>query len=339
MQATLTVRVLVTGWSSFIDGEATAGDVLSMQAVRDSLTEAGIVVDVAWSPGLRPDGLLLEQVDPNDYTHLLFVCGPAHGRQVQQLHERFARCRRLAVGVSIIAPEDLAVTGFHQVIARDSDNARSQRDLAAGPRCAQVPVVGVVLAHAQHEYGNRQRHNEVHATLTSWLGRQDCARIVFDTRLDGHNWRLAQTPDQLESMIRRLDLVMTTRMHGLVLALKNGVPALAVDPIAGGAKVSAQAAAWAWPAVLTVDTLTETGLNHWWRWCQSAEAQAHATRCAQEASETALVERLLRAITKVDQTRPHGLDTEIAVTEDEQDTEPAGQYYLANHPEGRETPP
>jgi polysaccharide pyruvyl transferase WcaK-like protein len=46
-------------------------------------------------------------------------------------------------------------------------------------------------------------------------------------------------------VISRLDLVITMRMHGLVLALKHGVPALAVDPVAGGAKVTAQAQAWA----------------------------------------------------------------------------------------------
>lgn len=290
------MRVLVTGWSSFLDGEATAGDVLSMEAVRDSLLEAGLGVDVAWSPRLRADGLSLEQADPNSYTHLLFVCGPAHGRQVRQLHERFRHCRRLAVGVSIVVPNDPAVTGFHQVIARDEAGASPSRDLAAAPRCAQVPVVGVVLAHAQHEYGNRQRHDDVHAVLTSWLARQDCARLPFDTRLDSHDWRFASTSGQLESLIRRLDVLVTTRMHGLVLALKNGIPALAVDPIAGGAKVSAQAAAWAWPAVVAADSLTEAVLDYWWSWCRSADCAAQTARCVREAPEAPLVPRLLQAI-------------------------------------------
>ncbi|MFY9806549.1 MAG: polysaccharide pyruvyl transferase family protein [Pseudonocardiaceae bacterium] len=290
------MRVLVTGWASFFDGEATAGDVLSMEAVRDSLAEGGIAVDIAWSPGLRLDGMPLERADPGAYTHLLFVCGPAHGRQVRQLHERFAHCRRLAVGVSIVVPDDPAVTGFHQVLSRDGAGATVQRDLAAGRRCAEVPVVGVVLAHAQHEYGDRQRHDDVHATLTSWLGRQDCAWVVFDTRLDGHDWRFAGTPDQLESMIRRLDVVVTTRMHGLVLALKNGIPALAVDPIAGGAKVSAQAAAWAWPAVIAADTLAEAELEHWWNWCRSAEGQLQSARCEREAPQETLIARLRRAM-------------------------------------------
>jgi hypothetical protein len=291
------MRVLVTGWSSFLDGEATAGDVLSMEAVRDSLLEAGLGVDVAWSPRLRADGVSLEQADPNTYTHLLFVCGPAHGRQVRQLHERFVHCRRLAVGVSIVEADDPAVTGFHQILARDGDGV-AHRDLAAAPRCAQVPVVGVVLAHAQHEYGERQRHDAVHSVLTSWLSRQDCARLAFDTRLDGQDWRFARTSGQLESVIRRLDVMVTTRMHGLVLALKNGIPALALDPIAGGAKVSAQATAWAWPAVVTADSFTEADLDHWWAWCRSADCAVRTARCKREAADCTLVPRLLQAITK-----------------------------------------
>src|SRR4051794_2622150 len=109
------MRVLVTGWSSFLDGEATAGDVLSMEAVRDSLLEAGLGVDVAWSPRLRPGGLRLEQADPNAYALLVSVCGPGHGRQVRQLHERFVHCGRLAVGVSIVEADDPAVAGCHQI--------------------------------------------------------------------------------------------------------------------------------------------------------------------------------------------------------------------------------
>ncbi|HEX6401626.1 MAG TPA: polysaccharide pyruvyl transferase family protein [Pseudonocardiaceae bacterium] len=291
------MRVLVTGWSSFLDGEATAGDVLSMEAVRDSLLAAGLGVDVAWSPRLRADGLSLEQADPNRYTHLLFVCGPAHGRQVRQLHERFVHCRRLAVGVSIVEADDPAVTGFHQILARDGDGV-AHRDLAAAPRCAQVPVVGVVLAHAQHEYGERQRHDAVHSVLTSWLSRQDCARLPLDTRLDGRDWRFARTSGQLESVIRRLDVMVTTRMHGLVLALKNGIPVMAVDPIAGGAKVSAQATAWAWPAVVTADSFTEADLDHWWAWCRSADCAVRTARCKREAADGTLVPRLLQAITK-----------------------------------------
>jgi hypothetical protein len=72
----------------------------------------------------------------------------------------------------------------------------------------------------------------------------------------------------------------TMRMHGLVLALKHGVPALAVDPVAGGAKVTAQSRALRWPAVLTpgpAGMLDAGALDRWHDWCLS-EAGRRAAR-------------------------------------------------------------
>ena len=49
--------------------------------------------------------------------------------------------------------------------------------------------------------------------------------------------RELRTAEEVESLIARMDVVLTTRLHGLVLALKHGVPVVAIDPIAGGAKL------------------------------------------------------------------------------------------------------
>lgn len=46
------MRVLVTGWFSFLHAEATAGDVLALDTVTDALTGAGAEHDIAWSPVL-----------------------------------------------------------------------------------------------------------------------------------------------------------------------------------------------------------------------------------------------------------------------------------------------
>src|SRR3569833_2835337 len=124
------MRVLLTGWASFLHGEATAGDVLSLSAVGAALTEAGIDHDVAWSPGFRPGARHLPDAPPEDYTHVVFACGPVHGPQVRSLHERYAACRRIAAGVSVPDPEDTAVTGFHRVFARD-DGVTPDLSLAA----------------------------------------------------------------------------------------------------------------------------------------------------------------------------------------------------------------
>ncbi len=67
------------------------------------------------------------------------------------------------------------------------------------------------------------------------------------------------------------------RMHGLVLALKHGVPALAVDPVAGGAKVTAQSRALRWRAVLTpgpAGALDAAALDRWHGWCCRRRAGA-----------------------------------------------------------------
>lgn len=262
-------RTLVTGWFSFLHGETTVGDVMALRHVQARLELAGLPYDTAWSPGFRPGALSLDEVRPELYTRLVFVCGPVHGGQIAGLHERFAHCFRIALGVSTIDPEDPALSGFHRVLIRDGPGTlRGRVDLAASaPADAPVPVVGVVLTDGRREYGARGRHGSVAEEITSWLAAKDCARLELDTRLDVHDWRRSATSGQYLSVVERLDLVVTDRLHGMVLALRSGVPALAVDPVAGGAKVSAQGRVCRWPAVLPSEEACEKELERWWSWC------------------------------------------------------------------------
>ncbi|WP_188987811.1 polysaccharide pyruvyl transferase family protein [Saccharopolyspora thermophila] len=276
------MRVLITGWPSFRHGEATAGDVLSMRHVAAALSARGIPNDLAWSPVLVP-GQDLDRARPADYTHLVFVCGPARGWQVEALHERYAGCHRVAVGVSVLDPQDPAVVGFHHVFARDGGAADPALDLATPAPAGRVPVAGVALAPAQPEYGTRRRHEEVHRVLVDWLTGVDCAALPLDTRLDPRDWRCCSTVDQFTSLVDRTDVVITSRLHGLVFGLSRGRPVLAADPIAGGAKVAAQAAVWRWPAVLRADEISAAALDRWWAWCCSPAGRDLALRRATTA--------------------------------------------------------
>jgi hypothetical protein len=195
------MRVLLTGWASFLHGEATAGDVLSLRAAEDALAAAGMDHRVACSPGFRPGTLHLPDAPPEDCTHVVFVCGPVHGPQVRSLHERYAACRRIAVGVSVPG-----------------------------------------------------------------LAGLDCARVQLDTRLADEGWQRCATPDRFVTALSKMDAVVTTRLHGLVLGLKAGVPVLAVDPVAGGGKVSAQAAALDWPVAAAEDTRDKALLDARLEW-------------------------------------------------------------------------
>jgi hypothetical protein len=262
-------RTLLTGWFSFFDGETTAGDAMALDHVRARLERAGVAYDVAWSKGMRPEAMSLEEAVPAHYTHLVFVCGPVHGDRVAALHERFAHCVRVAVGTSTVDASDPAVGGFHRVLARDGAGTRLERlDLAAAaPVQPPVPVVGVILTHGQREYGDRRAHDAVAGTLTGWLAGKDCARVELDTRLDARDWRHARTAGQFLSAVARMDVVVTDRLHGLVLALRAGVPAVAVDPVRGGAKLSAQARVCRWPALVPAERACPDELEQWWSWC------------------------------------------------------------------------
>ncbi|CAL9565588.1 hypothetical protein SUDANB58_04731 [Streptomyces sp. enrichment culture] len=94
----------MTGWFSFPDGEATAGDVPAPRRVEDVPRGAGAAHDVVRSSGFRAAGPHFEGVDPAAYPHLSFVCGPVRGPQVEEAHRRFAHCARTAVGVSAVGP-------------------------------------------------------------------------------------------------------------------------------------------------------------------------------------------------------------------------------------------
>ncbi|MZE75603.1 polysaccharide pyruvyl transferase family protein, partial [Streptomyces sp. SID5475] len=136
-------RVLLTGWFSFLHGEATVGDLLALDRVRAALDRQGTAYDTAWSGGFHPRGLRLDAADPGRYRAVVFICGPLHGPQIEDLHRRFPDCLRIAVGVSVLDAADPAVRGFHRVLARDAPDAPPRRDLAvSAPRSPAPPVVG-----------------------------------------------------------------------------------------------------------------------------------------------------------------------------------------------------
>jgi hypothetical protein len=269
---------LVTGWFSFFHGEATAGDLLAAQTVIGWLEEAGVPHDVAMSPAF-PDSLHLGQVDPDQYTHLLFVCGPASGSQIDELVDRFHRCTTIAVGVSVV---DATADRFDLVLERDS--ARVARpDLSLGARKPPLPpLVGLVRVGDQPEYGNG-RHADVHRTMERAMGNADVAVIELGTRVEP---RAVAGGDlrSVEAALCRTDSVVTTRLHGLVLALRRGVPAVAVDPVPGGAKVTRQARALHWPAILTDEEITEDRIGELLEWALTPAARQLARECTAPAA-------------------------------------------------------
>lgn len=275
------MRTLVTGWFSFPDGEGTVGDLRAAEVVCRWLDEAGIDYDVA-AAGSFQNGVDWRHVAPTDYSALVFVCGPAHGEDLDALLDRFSACRRVGVDVSLVPGRQPA---FDAVLERDGGSI-NRPDLAIATPREAVPLVGVIKAHPQPEYGDALALRDTHAAMDSMLAAQPVATVQLDTRVDPMETG-RRTCAQVEAPIGRMDAVVTTRLHGLVTALKMGVPAVAVDAVGGGGKVSAQARTLNWPHLVCIDDLEVERLAVALRSCLHPDAVRLAARCRDEAAEAA----------------------------------------------------
>jgi hypothetical protein len=256
------MRVLVAGWFSFDEVIATVGDQLGADTVTGWLDELSVSHDVARASYLAR-GVPWREVDPTDYTHLVFVSGPIPDRPLlRELCARFANCRRWAVNVSVV--DEVGRTLFDQVWERDAPGEDGRVhvprcDLAIGASEPDAPVIAVAYAPVQHEYGARSRAKSVRAVIEEWLASRKLP--WFELSMDLFDRPHARRPAQVESLVRRADVVVSMRLHGLVLGLKGGRPVIACDPIAGGAKVCSQAEALDWPVVLLAEQITAEALD------------------------------------------------------------------------------
>ena len=296
------MKVLVCGWFSFTGMNVTAGDVLARDVACRWLRDARVAFDVANAPACNA-GVDWRTVDPANYEQVLFVCGPFRDNAITaEFLDRFrGRCRLVGLDLSMLQSVS-QWNPFDVLFERDSDRAR-RPDLVFAAAQPQVPVVGLLLVHPQPQYGKRAMHEAANAALRRLIDARSMSVVRIDTCLE-HNKAGLRTPAEVESLIARMDLVLTTRLHGLVFALKNNVPALAVDPIAGGAKIVQQCRSVDWPVVFGADMLSDAKLAdeklaEAFDYCLTAAARAKATECRLGALDAldALREEFTEAIT------------------------------------------
>jgi hypothetical protein len=250
------MRVLVAGWFSFDEFVATVGDELGADVVVGWLRELGVGHAVAWAPYFQR-GPNWRDLDPAEYTHLLFVSGPLFDIPVvRELATTFAGAQPWALNVSVV--DESARSLFHQVWERDAPGV-ARPDVAVATTTPDVPVLAVAFAPPQEEYGTRSRAERVRAVLEEWLGVR--ALPWFELDMDLYAKPYDRFPSQVEALIRRADAVLSMRLHGLVLGLAHGVPVIACDAVVGGAKVSAQARALDWPLLLTATEIDPHSLD------------------------------------------------------------------------------
>lgn len=276
------MRALLTGWFSFEQMGATAGDLLARDLAAEWLAEAGCPYDVALAPPFG-DQVNWREADPARYSHLVFVCGPiGNGPPVDALLKRFEGSTLIGLNLSMLHP--LEEWNPFDLLWERNSSVDARPDITFMAREEKVPVVGVVRVDPQKEYGDRGRHEEANAAIDRLTDARPMAVVPIDTRLDNNRTGL-RSAAEIETLIARMDVVVTTRLHGTVLALKNGVPALAIDPIAGGAKILRQAETIGWPICLTPKSLTDEALTEAFDFCLTEEARRRAVASRERAVE------------------------------------------------------
>ena len=273
------MKTLLAGWFSFEQMGATAGDLMARDLACQWLESAGCAVDIAVAAPFT-GGVDWQTTEPSQYSHVVFVCGPfGNGWPIPEFLDRFPGARRIGLNLTMLESLE-AWNPFELLWERDSSRA-ARPEIAFLSEQPKVPVVGVVLVHAQLEYksGLHQAANDAIRRLTD---TRPMAVVPIDTRLDVNATGL-RTPAEVESLIARMDVVLTTRLHGTVLALKNGVPAIAIDPIAGGAKIRRQTDTIGWPLCFNADNLDDLTLMQAFEHCLTAEARECARGCADRA--------------------------------------------------------
>lgn len=293
-------RVLIAGHFSYTDGHATAGDLLAREMLRGWLEDAGVAADVALVPPFR-GGVDWRRVDPSAYSDVIFTCGPFPRVPVlEELVERFAGCRR--IGLNLSMTQSLQEWNPFDVLLERDSPATARPDMVFGSPRSPVPVVGVCLR--EHATGTRTAN----AVLARLIASTEMAVIEIDTRLDfgsgDANSTGLRSPAEVESLLSRVDVILTTRLHGLVLGLKNGVPTLAIDPGNEGRKILRQADLVGWPTAFDVREVDDEKVRAAFEWCLGDEARSAARQSAATALHT--VEELRTAVLTSLSTPPQG---------------------------------
>jgi len=275
------MKALVAGWFSFEGGHATAGDIITRDLVCEWLQAAGHQYDVAVAPPFT-GGVDWRTADPRLYTDVLFVCGPfGPGDLEKEFVSRFEACRLIGMNLSMKVPLD-EWNPFDLLIERDSSGGANP-DISFLSRQPLVPVVGVCRVEDYEGAPVAQANSAIDRLIQS----RQISIVEIDTRLDQNSTGL-RTPAEVEALLARMDVVITTRLHGTVLSLKNGVPVIPIDPEVRGWKVRRQAELIGWPVIFNVDDCPDEALQRALDFCLTEAARIQARDCRERAIRLAV---------------------------------------------------
>ena len=161
---------------------ATAGDLFARDVTESWLTDAGIPFDVSTVVPFG-EGLDWRDLDPDIYTHVVFVCGPfGNGPPIIEFLEKFKSSRLFGLNLSMLQPLE-EWNPFETLFERDSTRT-SREDISFLHKRRSGGVAGLILVHPQQEYGSRGRHNQANKALSAVLRSNNIVALPIDTCLE-----------------------------------------------------------------------------------------------------------------------------------------------------------
>lgn len=122
-------------------------------------------------------------------------------------------------------------------------------------------VIGLSLRGMPHEYGMADCFatgvKAVFEALIDHLAKHGPVRVVPS---GNHLGRSGQEPGDIERGYRQCDLVLTTRYHGAITALRQNVPFIAAVQIRGGAKGWPFLQNLGWQGVFRIAAVSAVGI-------------------------------------------------------------------------------
>ncbi|CAK6686837.1 hypothetical protein ICNINCKA_00081 [Synechococcus sp. CBW1107] len=279
-------RALVSGWFSFPYHHATAGDLLAAELACDWLEDAGFNFDLALDSPFT-GGVNWQLVSAEDYSHVVFVCGPFEKtKAIEKFLKRFERSKIIGLNLTMTQPLE-QWNPFDNLIERNSSPGSikdvTRPDMTFLSTRPLVPVVGVCLVEP---YGAKYEE-QCYEAISRLTSTRELVVVPIDTRLDVVNNTSLCSPAEVESLLARMDAVITTRLHGTVLSLKNGVPVVALDPGGDSVKIKRLAQKIGWPCAFEGSNLSEPELGEALDFCLSPQGRLKAEECRRLAVDMA----------------------------------------------------
>jgi hypothetical protein len=255
---------LLVAWYGSFEKNGTIGDYLSVKSLTHFLAGKNFDFDCACYKefeGLKGNIVNLEETRHDQYNALIYCCGPiirTHPK-TNSLFHAFHQQHKIGIGVSLF-PSDHSnfINPFDFILARENGDKDYEDIAIIAPENPGKTVrrkkginVGLVLRNEQHEYGAENcRHKQANSILLrlakdlirptggffSWLFKSPKEKGTI-IKIDNHLESSGMSPDEIEKLYQRCDIVLTTRYHGSMLALRNNIPFIAIDQIFDGAKV------------------------------------------------------------------------------------------------------